>query len=114
MRFVNPNPPVIDQAATGDIASIAMDAHYITTVSGQVVTTGTLAGTFKLQCSNDTPTPGHAPTHWSDIPAASGAISGAGIIYVPPMNICNSFLRADFVYASGSGNVTANINAFGF
>ena len=76
----------------------------------QANVTGTMAGTLKLQFSNDT---GASPTLWSDIPSASIAVANTGTYIIAKTDLCYANIRLAYVRTSGSGTITANVNTQG-
>lgn len=121
MRFVR-QTVMNNLAASGNVAGNYMPAEYLYSASVQAEMVGTAAGTLKLQASNDPVQVGTsgaplgitAPVNWSDIPAASAAISGTGTVLIPATQLSYSYIRATYTSTSGTGNITANVNAFGF
>ena len=74
MRYLNENAIATVSGLTNPASSAVM-ASYLVNVSAQLVATGTIAGTLKLQASNDAKGNGN----WSDITGASVAVSSAGV-----------------------------------
>lgn len=109
MRYVN---ETIMSAVTinADVQSAALDTSSMIQVSAQAVVTGTVAGTLKMQASND---PG-TPTSWSDISGATIAISNAGTYFIPKQDICYMAVRLAYVSTSGTGALTAKVKANGY
>lgn len=93
--------------------SAAVDCSYVIAASLQVVSTGTAAGTVKLQASNDAPGPG-SPSNFTDIPSASVAVAGAGSYLIPKLDISYQYIRAVYTFTSGTGTITLNLKSIGF
>lgn len=78
--------------------------------SMQASVTGTMAGTLKLQFSNDL---GASPSVWSDIPSASIAVSNTATYIIAKTDLCYANIRLVYVRTSGTGTITANVNTQG-
>jgi len=78
--------------------AVGLDQDYGYAVQA-IWTGGTLAGTVKLQASIDGVT-------WSDVTGTSQAVSGAGNFLWNVNGAFYAFVRAYFVYSSGSGAIT--------
>jgi hypothetical protein len=97
--------------------SAAIDASNLYSASVQIVGTGSLAGTVKIQASNDSPIglAGHnggtpfVPTNWTDIPGATAALSAGSSALVPTTLICYQFIRVVFTASGGTGTASATI-----
>ncbi len=89
----------------------------------QLVFTGTLTGTFKLQYSNDTgvETTDHSEPvavgiddsawNWTDVADSSSAVSAAGNILYEDMSSACRWVKVVWTAGSGSGSLTvARIN----
>jgi hypothetical protein len=67
----------VSLAASANLSAIHMDIP--SSVSIQLVFTGTPAGAFKLQISNDaSDAKNSAPSNWTDVDSSSQTISAAG------------------------------------
>lgn len=106
---------------TSSQTSAAIDASQLFRVSVQAsFTDSAVAGTLKLQCSNDPSTannlPGlQAPTHWTDVPNTSQTITAGASVLIPSTEISYRWVRVVFTESSpGSGTVTATLNALGY
>jgi len=118
MRNLNAN--ILSAVDTASANGKLIDANQLVSASFQACFGDSSAvGTFKIQMSNDIDTDRYmanqdtfAPTHWTDIPSATVAISagGSAVIVIPQM--CFRWIRAVFVYASGgSSTINVDINA---
>lgn len=103
-------------ATTNQPAVVTVNSLYI---SVQAVATGTLAGTLKLQASNDAPVAANAttlvpPSNWNDIPSATVAITGTpGSFLIPKTDLCYQYIRAVFTASGGTGTVTIRMKLIG-
>lgn len=107
--------PAIPVQAAASINSDAIPTENMLYCSVQVTSTGSSAGTAKLQASNDNPVIGNGmvPTHWTDIASASVAVSGAGSVLIPITNLCYQWIRV--VYTNtGTGTIGAMVKIIGF
>lgn len=116
MRYVR---DAIISAADASVGqnSIVVDANQLISISLQAVVAGTSAGALKLQFSDDFALLNQAnaqPTHWSDIPSATVAVAGAGVYGIPKFDLCYRWIRAVYTPSSGTGTITANMNALSF
>ena len=82
-----------------------------------VAWTGTLAGTFTVQCSN-TYNPNGAPGNgnWNTVPTTPSVIAstGGGNGFIQVSALAAAWLQLVFTYTSGSGDITATITGKGF
>jgi len=92
-------------SAVPDFASAGVDIGDITNYSYQAVFTGSdVAGTFKLQVSND-------GTSYVDLSGATASVTSSGDCI---LNITDSgyrYVRFDWNYSSGTGNITVTFCA---
>lgn len=86
---------------------------HIVNYSIQLVTSGTAAGTFKLQASNDaghinasTSTNQSLLTNWTDL-GISATISGAGSVLLKDINAGYAWVRVVWTPTSGTGSITS-------
>lgn len=103
--------PLTSPANPSTTNGAVIDATSEFSVSAQLVATGSAAGTFKMQGSNDigpaTYMDTYVPTNWTDITGTLVTISGAGTYMITNTNICYQYIR--FVYAStGTGTIVVN------
>lgn len=103
---------ILSGAATGNVTGAKQDVNQAVSASFQVLNGGdlTLAGTVKLQVSNQICEPqtdrfNFVPTEWADIPNATTTIVAgvAPAIIVP--NMCMSYIRAVFTRTGGVGTI---------
>ncbi len=111
MRQVNDN--VIQTQAAATVNSQAIPALNLLYCSAQINATGAAAGTLKFQASNDEPVGYLAqPTHWSDIPGATVAVSASGSFLIPKIELSYQFIR--LVYTNtGTGTISVVFKAIG-
>lgn len=113
---------IFSASDVGSTNGSQVDANQLVSASFQVRISDTdLAGTIKIQASNDPITSGSArmnftPTNWSDIPNASvtvtAGVPSAGIILIP--NMAFSWIRVSLTQTTpGSGTAVVNMNALG-
>lgn len=101
-------------AAGANTNGAAIDCSQVFALSLMVVTTSTLAGTAKLQFSNDPFTPGHAPTNWLDITSASVTPSSAGVLGLMKLDACYNWVRVVWTKSGGSGAITCYLRSNAF
>lgn len=117
----NSSVTILSGPSTGNITGIAYNVGQIVSASF-VPASGadaTIAGTVKLQCSNDNPNSigkgtqlgtAFVPTNWADIPNATSTIAaGAGPAIVVP-NMCFFFIRAVFTRTGGTSSFQVIMN----
>jgi len=93
-----------------DICSSSLQINQSEGFSIQGVATGAVVdGTLKLQASNDNTHPNNI-VNWVDIVGASIAISGPGVQMFNVNPAMYKYVRACFVWASGTGAITINYN----
>ena len=116
MRFVNDQIiPSTPTTGTTPVPSSPIDASYLISCSAQIVSTsGSNAGAFKLQASNDHPIPGIPPLNWFDIPGATATVSAGALAAIAKTDICYTWLRAVWTPTAGAGNITATLQAIGY
>jgi len=100
--------------ASADVASTGFDSSSVAALSVQATATGTIAGTLKVQFSNDPVLAVEQVTHWSDVPNKSVSVSGAGTVIIDRFDCCYSFMRLFYDATSGAGGIQANIKTIGF
>jgi hypothetical protein len=89
-------------AATSTTCSF--DLGDCTNYSFQAVFTGSdVAGTFKLQQSNDS-------TNWLDISGKSTSVTGSATAFQGETVANARYVRANWSYSSGTGNLTVYLN----
>jgi hypothetical protein len=110
--------PVNDQAlnaVTTSTNSTALHTTFQLMCSVQAVATGTIAGTVKIQFSNDAVPLPALVTNWNDIPSATITLTGTpGPFAIPQTNICYEWVRVVFTSSGGAGTVTANYKSIGY
>lgn len=112
-------------ATTNPLNSGKIDARQVYSLSLVLTSSsGTNAGTIKLQGSNDICAFGNVvaaftPTTWADIPAAlvdgSGTVASGATVTLVVKQLCYAWVRAVWTPSGGAaGNITAIINTQGF
>lgn len=105
---------------TGSPASAAIDANQLFACSVQGVVAGSSpVGALKIQASNDVSIAGNletfVPTNWTDIGmSAQVSVSGAGTVLIPKIDLSYRWIRIVFTFTSGTGTITAKVNASGY
>jgi hypothetical protein len=98
------------------IQSSPVGIKFTDNVSIQIQSTGTLAGTFAVQVSNDfDPNLPTATANWSDL-ALSAVPTLAGSsdsILIDLTQVSAPFIRLSYTATSGAGNISATIAAKG-
>lgn len=99
----------------GDVSSAPFLAVRLKGFSVQCVTTGSAAGTLKLQASNDAgviPELGEQSatgiTNWDDVTTV--AVSGAGPYTFDSINQNYRWARVTYVHTSGTGNMAVRVS----
>jgi hypothetical protein len=90
--------PTVDSST--DFTSAAVDLGDTTTYSFNAIFSGSnVAGTFKLQVSND-------GTNFIDLSGASSTITASGDALLNATDAGYRYVRYDWNYSSGTGNIT--------
>jgi hypothetical protein len=104
--------------ASASKTSAAIDASQLIAASVQVIMTGSSpTGTVKVQASNDAPQAGnlpYAPTNWTDVASLTVSVSAATSYLIPKFDCAYRWIRVVYTFTSGTGTVTAEVNAIGF
>lgn len=95
--------------------SLAIETDQWYAFSVQAIGTGSIAGTMKVQVSND---PGsnlgvNTPTNWIDLPMASVALSSL-IGLIPKTDCSYNWIRIVFTSSGGAGAFKAQIKGCAF
>jgi Flp pilus assembly protein TadG len=99
--------PIKDQSAATSFTASGIDLGDFVMYSVQASFTGSdVAGTFKLQASND-------GTNFTDISGATASVTSSGTALLNVENAGYRFVRADWTYTSGTGNITLTFIAKG-
>lgn len=111
MRQINDNIIPVRTAAT--VTTAAIPALNLFSCSAQITTTGSAAGTLKIQASNDDPRgAGQVPVNFSDIPDATITATGAGVFLISKIDLCYEYVR--LVYTNtGTGTISVVFKALG-
>src|SRR5579872_4422788 len=107
MKFA-PIVAIASQTSAGTINSDAIPTQNVLSVSAQAVATGgSVAGTAKLQASNDNVTTGSGavPTNWTDIASATVSVSAAGTFLIPKTEICYQWIRVVYTNSGTGGTI---------
>lgn len=78
---------------------------------------GSNAGTLKLQGSNDQDAsnmPNFAPTNWVDIPSKSVTVTAGAIAVIEAVQLCYAYVRHVWTPSAGAGTIAVDINKQGF
>ena len=94
--------------------SIWMTADQWFAFSATVLTTGTMAGTLKVQISNDPPSTTQANIVGSDLVGATIAAVAGTKSNIPFVQSSYQWARLVFTTSGGAGTVTSDLNASGF
>lgn len=86
---------IIAQPASSNYNTLAININQIYQGSAQFLATGSAAGSFKLQASNDEPVQGN-PINWTDITSQTISITGIGSYLIPKFDLAYNFLRGVF------------------
>lgn len=93
----------------------AIPSQFMFALSAQAVVTGTGVGTLNIQASNDNPSTlqrdasgNYQVINWTNISAATVAITGAGSFLIPKLETAYAFTRVQYVFTSGS--IALNVN----
>lgn len=96
MRQENINN-IPSQSPTININGAAISSLQLVSCSAQISATGTAAGTFKLQASDDQVFLPTLPSHWNDITGATVSVSGANSYLIPKIDLCYEYIRAVYI-----------------
>lgn len=102
----------VAQDATASVNSRAIDVSSAFGGSVQIVATGTVSGTLKLQASNDTARKGDGtvtPTNWTDIPGATWTVAAAGVFLIDGLSLQYMAIRA--VWTNSASAAGAKVSA---
>jgi hypothetical protein len=111
---MRPSLEQVLNAVTASTNSAAIVATNVLYVSVQAVATSTIAGTVKIQFSNDIVNEQIGPTNWIDIPSATVSLTGtAGAFGIAKIDSCYKWLRIVFTKSGGTGTVSVNVNTIG-
>lgn len=102
---------VADAVCTSQAFSLAHIANFAV----QVVTSGTHAGTLKIQVSCDAGNPNASTeaqqsvnvTNWSDLPNATAAVTNSGAYLINVVDAGYNFARVVYTKTSGTGSITS-------
>lgn len=102
--------------AASNINGNTVDASQVWSASFHLVPNGgTLAGTFKLQVSNDILTSGYlpqnfVPTNWVDLPNQSASVTGGAPAILTVDTMPYRWIRAVWTASSGTGTAACNVS----
>ncbi len=96
--------------ADADRTSSAWNVNQIVSASFMLQTAdATMAGTLKIQCSNQNPSPSgnsinnnFAPTVWADVPNATATVTAGAAPAIVIPNMCFQFVRVVFTRSAGA------------
>lgn len=107
MRIVQKKGFVSAQTIAGNYSSPALEVSHLIVASLEYVVTGTPTGTLKAQASID-------GVVWYDLATLTAALAGAaasGLWNLSDMGY--KYVRVTYVFTSGTGVLTVNVNAKG-
>lgn len=106
--------------ASGDLTSTQGLVAHVFGYSIQMVITGNIEGTVKLQGSSD-PVPDanfkvatFPVANWTDIDCSSKLITGAGTLVYDVADVFYNWVRVVYTATSGTGTLTIRLNTKGF
>jgi len=116
MGMRNVSDVIFSSAVTAD--GSAINVNQIVSASFQVYCAGAdLAGTLKLQASNDCPKAGNlapfTPTNWTDIPNASVTITAGSGGLITIANMCYYWVQVSYTKSGGTGTANCQMNGLG-
>jgi hypothetical protein len=114
----------LGDATASPLNSSKIDTRQVYTVSLVMTSSsGSNAGTIKLQGSNDICGFGNVaanftPTTWVDLPSTivdgSGTVAAGATVTLVVKQLCYAWLRAVWTPSAGAGTITATVNTQGF
>lgn len=108
--------------AQATCTSVAVNLSHISQFAVQLVTSGTHAGTFKVQVSCDAGSPNAGTeaqqatgvSNWSDLPNATAAVTNGAAYLIHCVDAGYNWARIVYTKTSGTGSITsARINTKG-
>lgn len=102
------------QSVTSSATSVTQDIQHIYAIdvmASVTVVSGTIAGSIKLQKSDDPA--GTASPVWFDIASSSQSFSGATTLNWAYADVAYPFVRAVVTVSSGTAGITMRINGKG-
>lgn len=107
MKQVSFNDIALQSAALGATGT-AIVAKNMIAASAQITSSGTAAGTYKLQFSDDNVQAPNVPTNWTDIPSATASVTTVGTVGVSTINLAYQYIRGIYTStATGAQHVIA-------
>ena len=97
---------------SGDVTSAVSFIEHMLLYNVQATITGSPVGTLKLQACIDVATP-TVSSSWNDVASSTVTISGADIVMYDVSDISYKWVRLVYTRTSGTGAITALINAKG-
>lgn len=108
------NEIALSSADLSSANGAAIGSANLFSLSVQVIASGTApVGALKVQISNDAPNTVGGPTNWTDISGATVSVTGVGSFLIPKTEICYQWIRLVWTKTSGTGVVTAKLQALG-
>lgn len=100
-------------------ASVNSDPFPITqdfAMSVQAQSVVDAVGTLKVQFSNDQYQSNSQiqPTHWTDVPSASVAVTAAAVVGIAKFDVCYNWARLVYTRTSGAGGLIAVVKTNGY
>lgn len=114
---MRPLNQVYFNAITGTTTGAKLWASSYYSISLTGVGTSTLAGTIKMQASNDfdnsADLDSFSPSNWVDVASATATVTAATAFIMPKTDVCYQWVRFIFTASGGTGALTANIKTIG-
>jgi hypothetical protein len=106
-NFANVSPWFSSGTISGNYVSTPFNVSNFDCFAIQYNLTGTLTGSFKLQASID-------DLNYVDVPDSSIVISSPNVYLVSVTQFAYRYIKANFSYISGSGEIAATLNLVNF
>lgn len=115
MRIKNDSITFDSTDLSGACTSVAINISHISQFAVQLVTSGTHAGTFKIQVSCDVGSPNASTesqqaigvTNWTDLANATAAVTNGAAYLINCVDAGYNWFRVVYASTSGSGSITS-------